>query len=93
VETLATGVSDLAVLGLLLLVLGAVMSLLRVGRRHQWGWLAVLLALLPACLYAFVKAGFEADVVAGLISLLAPLAYLAYTLRAWPASRPSAREA
>ena len=78
-------VSTLAVVGALLLVVGAVLNLPRAFWQRQWGWLAVLVVALPVSLYAFLKAGFEADVLAGLISLLAPVAYLAYALRAWPA--------
>jgi hypothetical protein len=54
---------------------------------RRWSWLIVLLVLLPASLYAFLLAGFEADVLAALASLLAPLVYLGYSVKAWSAPR------
>jgi hypothetical protein len=88
-EAVAMGVSALAELGVLLLVIGAIPNLIRVTRQHQWGWLIVLAVLLPAGTYAFLNAGFEADVLSGVVSLIAPAAYLLYSLRAWPALRGS----
>src|SRR5215469_485544 len=86
-EALAMWLSALATLGALLLLIGAIFSLVRVSQRRQWRWLIVLLVLLPASLYAFLQAGFEADVLAALASLLAPLVYLGYSVKAWSEPR------
>ena len=79
-EAIVTAVSAAAELGLLLLLVCAVLSLILAARRHQWGWLVLLVVLAPAALFAFLQAGFEADVLAGLASLLAPAGYLLYSL-------------
>jgi hypothetical protein len=80
-EALVAAVSNAAVLGVLLLLVSAVLGLILAGRRHQWGWLVVFVALAPAAAFAFLQAGFEADVIAGLASLIAPAVYLIYSLR------------
>jgi hypothetical protein len=82
-ETLVMWISNLTLAGVLLLILGAAMVLLHAGWRHQWGWFSILLVLVPIGLYAVLLAGFTANVAAGVVSLLVPIVYLAYSVRAW----------
>ena len=86
-ETLILVVSTVAEVGALLLLAGAVFVLVHATLSKKWIWLAMVLVLVPVSLYAFLKAGFEANVLAGLVSLLAPIACLAYALTVWPARR------
>ncbi len=79
-NTVATVLSDIATVGLLLMLVAAVLSLIRSARHAQWGWFVVILLLIPVGLYGFFAAGFTADVVPGVLSLLAPLAPLTYSL-------------
>jgi hypothetical protein len=79
-EAIASGISTAAFLGMLLLFVTAVLGIILAGRRHQWGWLLVFVALAPAAVIAFLQAGFEADVPSGLASLVAPVVYLLYSL-------------
>jgi hypothetical protein len=72
--------SAAATVGLLLMLVAAVMSLIHAARQGQWGWFVVVLLLIPVGLYGFLDAGFTAQVVPGLLALLAPLAALSYGL-------------
>jgi hypothetical protein len=79
-NTVATVVSDISTIGLLLMLVAAILSLVRSARHGQWGWFVVILLLIPVGLYGFLDAGFTAQVVPGALSLLAPLAPLIYSL-------------
>jgi hypothetical protein len=79
-NTVATVLSAIATMGLLLMLVAAVLSLVRSARHGQWGWFLVILLLIPVGLYGFLDAGFTAHVVSGALSLLAPLASLSYSL-------------
>jgi hypothetical protein len=79
-EAIASGISDAAVVGVLLLFVSAILGIVLTGRRHQWGWLIAFVALVPAAVIAFLQAGFEADVTSGLVALVAPVVYLLYSL-------------
>jgi hypothetical protein len=79
-EAVASGISATAFVGMVLLLVTAIVGIILAGRRHQWGWLIVFIALAPAGVIAFLQAGFEADVPSGLASLIAPVVYLLYSL-------------
>jgi hypothetical protein len=79
-DTVATVLSAIATMGLLLMLVAAILGLVHSARHGQWGWFLIMLVLIPVGLYGFLDAGFTAQVAPGLLSLLAPLALLSYSL-------------
>jgi hypothetical protein len=88
-DTFVALVSDIALLGLIVLLAAAALGLVLAARQRAWVWFATLLILTPLGIYAYLQAGFTADVRAAFAALVAPLVCLLYALRA----RPSASEA
>ena len=83
-EGIAMAVGIAGELGLLLLLASAILGFILAVRRRQWIWLVLFIAVLPGAIFAFLQAGFEADVVSGLASLIASAVYLLYSLQRRP---------
>jgi hypothetical protein len=80
-NTVGAILSDLALIGALFMVVAAILCLIHSAQHGQRGWFIVILLLVPVSLYSFVDAGFTAHVLTGVLSLLASVATLLYSLQ------------
>jgi hypothetical protein len=79
-NTVATVLSAIVIIGILLMLVAVQLSLVHSVRHGQWGWFVVMLVLVPVSLYGVLDAGFTAHVTSAVLSLLAPLALLSYSI-------------
>jgi hypothetical protein len=77
-NTVATILSAIVMIGILLMLVAVLLSLVHSIRHGQWGWFVVLLVLAPVSLYGVLDASFTAHVTSAVLSLLAPLVLLSY---------------
>ena len=90
-DALVSLLSAANVLGLALLIIAAGCCIALAVRRGQWPWAVALALLTVGGLYAAGNAGFNADVLSGVLSLVAPLACLIFAATYHPVVRQHAR--